>query len=43
MFSVQSQPGENLGKVCETDSWPIRLGFSLTCPQILPNIRLGFH
>ena len=35
------------GNVCERsragENLPLRLGFSLICSRILPNVRLGFH
>ena len=44
MFSVPSWPVENIGKVCENSrAGEMRLGFSLICSRILPNVCLGFH
>ena len=47
MFSVPSQPVENLGKVCENSravkNPRLRLGFSLICSRILPNVRLDYE
>ena len=46
MLSVPPQPVEKLGKVCENseaDENPrLRLGFSLICSRILPNVRSVF-
>ena len=47
MFSVTLKAGENLGKVCENsragENRKLRLGFSMICSRILPNVRIGFH
>ena len=47
MLFVPSYPGENLGKVYENsragENRRLRLGFSLICSRILPNVRLDFH
>ena len=47
MFSVPPKPVDNPGKVCENsragENPRLRLGFSLICSRILPNVRLGFH
>ena len=44
MLSKPSQPGENLGKVCENsqacENPRLHLGFSLICSRIL---HLGLH
>ena len=47
MFSVPPYPVENIGKVCENsqagENPRLRLGFSLICTRILPNVGLGFY
>ena len=47
MCSFPSQTGESLSKVCENsragENPRLRVGFSLICSRILPNVRLGFH